>query len=97
MSLPLIISAVPDIDYDNCSWSRIVTTLCDPGEIIITEEWTYPSAMVSARPFGIGVLPVSMDGQGMRADSLRDTLASWDERKGKRFIIMINFLEESVR
>ena len=26
-------------------WGKAVTTLCNPGEGVLTEEWTYPSAM----------------------------------------------------
>ncbi|TFY79839.1 hypothetical protein EWM64_g4169 [Hericium alpestre] len=65
-------------------WSRIVTTFCNPGDTILTEEWTYPSALSAAKPYGIQVLPVGMDGEGLRADSLKDVLAAWDEGKGKR-------------
>ena len=61
-----------------------MTTFCNKGDTILTEEWTYPSALASAKPYGIDVLPVAMDGQGMRADSLRAVLDAWDYGKGKR-------------
>ncbi|TFY60507.1 hypothetical protein EVG20_g7392 [Dentipellis fragilis] len=69
-------------------WSKAVGTLCNRGDTIIAEEWTYPSAVASVRPFGVGVMPVQMDGEGMRADSLRTLLAQWDESKGKRPHVM---------
>ncbi|KAA1477299.1 PLP-dependent transferase [Dentipellis sp. KUC8613] len=69
-------------------WSRVVGTLCNPGDTVITEEWTYPSAVASVQPYGVGVMPVLMDGEGMRADSLRALLAQWDESKGKRPHVM---------
>lgn len=60
-------------------WSRAVLTLCNAGQMIITEEWTYPSAIASCRPYGIEPVPIAMDGEGMRADDLYKTLAEWDE------------------
>ncbi|KAI0065787.1 PLP-dependent transferase [Artomyces pyxidatus] len=65
-------------------WSRVVKALCNPGDTIITEDWTYPSAVANATPVGVNFLPVPMDGQGMRPDSLRKLLAEWDETKGRR-------------
>jgi aromatic amino acid aminotransferase I / 2-aminoadipate transaminase len=80
---------VYDPAYDNYSilvhagntdgWSKVVQTLCNPGEGILTEEWTYPSALATARPVGVTAVSVEMDGEGMRADSLRKVLSGWDE------------------
>ncbi|KIP08349.1 hypothetical protein PHLGIDRAFT_18957 [Phlebiopsis gigantea 11061_1 CR5-6] len=60
-------------------WARIVLTLCNPGEMILTEEWTYPSALATCQPYGISPVPIAMDSEGMRADDLYKTLAEWDE------------------
>ena len=70
------------------AWSRCVITLCNRGDLILAEEWTYPSAMSSSQPFGVGVVPVAMDSEGMRADDLRKVLSEWDEaaRGAKRFV-----------
>ena len=56
-------------------------TLCNPGEFLLVEEWTYPSAVASAHPFGVRPAAVKVDGEGMRADDLRKVLAEWDEAK----------------
>lgn len=56
-----------------------MTTLCNPGEAFITEDWTYPSALASSAPYGIHPVGVPMDDQGMRSDELRKLLAGWDE------------------
>ncbi|KDQ64466.1 hypothetical protein JAAARDRAFT_201799 [Jaapia argillacea MUCL 33604] len=61
-------------------WSRVASTLCNPGEGILTEEWTYPSALASVAPVGIQAVPIAMDKEGMRSDSLRATLEQWDEK-----------------
>lgn len=60
-------------------WGRVVLTLCNPGEMILTEEWTYPSAVATCQPYGINPVPIAMDAEGMRADDLYKTLAEWDE------------------
>lgn len=75
-------------------WTRAALTLCNPGEMIITEEWTYPSALASCQPYGITAVPVAMDAEGMRADSLRTLLAGWDEneRGAKRSVYPLRFL-----
>ena len=68
------------IDTGNTDgWSRAVQTLCNPGEVFLTEEWTYPSAIASSHPFNVKPIPVAMDSEGMRADDLRKILSEWDE------------------
>ncbi|PSR73704.1 hypothetical protein PHLCEN_2v10623 [Hermanssonia centrifuga] len=71
-------------------WSRTVQTLCNPGEIFLTEEWTYPSALYSSLPYNIKPVAVAMDSEGMRADALRKVLSEWDEeaRGAKRPHVM---------
>jgi aromatic amino acid aminotransferase I / 2-aminoadipate transaminase len=58
-------------------WDKIAETLCNPGEFILTEEWTYPGAVSAAWPHHVRPFGIPMDGQGMRADSLEDILAKW--------------------
>lgn len=53
-------------------------TFCNPGDGILASEWTYPSAMASALPFGVTPVAIAMDGQGMRSDDLRKVLSEWD-------------------
>lgn len=59
-------------------WMKAVTTFCNPGEGVLTSEWTYPSAIATMAPCGIRAVPVSMDGQGMSSNALREVLVSWD-------------------
>jgi aromatic amino acid aminotransferase I len=60
-------------------WSRVIQTLCDPGEVFLAEEWSYPSALAAAAPLNITPVPVGIDGQGLRSDELRKVLSEWDE------------------
>ncbi|KAI0751113.1 PLP-dependent transferase [Daedaleopsis nitida] len=83
------VGKVYDPAYSDCTqlvqtgntdgWSRTITTLCNPGELFITEDWTYPSALASSAPYDIKPVGVPMDDQGMRSDELRRLLAEWDE------------------
>lgn len=66
-------------------WGRVLSTLMNVGDNILTDEWAYPTALVAARPFGLGVVPVGMDAEGMRPEELRLTLDRWNEEKdGKK-------------
>lgn len=60
-------------------WSKVVTTLCNPGEGVLTSEWTYPSALASMNPYGIRAVPVAMDSEGMSSQALLNLLSGWDE------------------
>ncbi|GAA6038133.1 hypothetical protein JCM8097_007563 [Rhodosporidiobolus ruineniae] len=68
------------------AWSKIVTTLCDPGDGVLAEEWTYPSALATAWPYGIKPVPLPMDGEGMTPEGLDELLGGWnaEERGGMR-------------
>ncbi|KAI9432476.1 pyridoxal phosphate-dependent transferase [Lactarius indigo] len=65
-------------------WNRIAKLLLNPGDTLLVEEWTYPSALASARPIDARWYGVPVDNQGMRADALREILAGWDEKNGPR-------------
>ncbi|KAI9453469.1 PLP-dependent transferase [Lactarius psammicola] len=66
-------------------WGRIAKLLLNPGDTLLVEEWTYASALASARPIDLRWQAVPMDSQGMRADALREILAGWNvEKSGPR-------------
>ncbi|KAI0340764.1 PLP-dependent transferase [Trametopsis cervina] len=60
------------------AWTRAVLTLCNRGEFFLTEEWSYPSALASGKPYGILPVAIAMDSEGMDPVDLRKTLAGWD-------------------
>lgn len=66
-------------DGNTDGWNKAVMTLCNPGEGILTSEWTYPSAIASMKPHNVNPVPVGMDGEGMSSVSLREVLSNWDE------------------
>ena len=61
------------------SWAKVLGMLCNPGEMYLAEEWTYPSAKATAKPQGVNPVPIQMDGEGMRSDHLRKVLSEWSE------------------
>ena len=73
-------------------WMKAVTTLCNPGEGVLCDEWTYPSALATMLPYGMRAVPVKMDGQGMSSCSLREVLSQWNEesRRMSRWITFLN-------
>lgn len=72
-------------------WLKIVTTFANPGDWILAEEWSYPSAIAAAQPWGIKIAPVAIDGEGLCAVDLRRVLAEWNEveRGGKRSVFRL--------
>ncbi|KAI9750829.1 MAG: hypothetical protein M4579_006291 [Chaenotheca gracillima] len=56
-------------------------------EGLLVEEFCYMNAIQAAKPRGLQIVPVALDGEGMIAEGkrgLRDVLANWDFRNGKR-------------
>lgn len=62
---------------DGCA--KTVTTLCNAGEGVLCDEWTYPSALALMRPYGISAVAVDMDHLGMSSKALRELLSSWNQ------------------
>lgn len=60
------------------AWAQICTTLCEPGDGVLCEAFTYPSALSTAWPSGIKPVPCAMDGQGLTGAGLIDVLNNWD-------------------
>ncbi|KAG6814205.1 hypothetical protein H0H92_000882 [Tricholoma furcatifolium] len=60
-------------------WAKAVLTLCNPGEAILVEEWTYPSAVAMTTPHNIKPVAVPLDGHGVVGDAMRRLLSQWDE------------------
>lgn len=61
--------------------------LLDPGDFVIVEEFTYPSALECMHPLQVQTVPIKMDREGMLDTDLEDTLSNWDlswRNRGKR-------------
>ncbi|EIM84645.1 PLP-dependent transferase [Stereum hirsutum FP-91666 SS1] len=67
------------------AWNKIVSLLLEPGDSVLVEEHTYPSAQAVWIPMGIKGVPIDMDGEGMKPEVLEKVINSWDEgMRGKR-------------
>ncbi|KAH8753174.1 pyridoxal phosphate-dependent transferase [Hyaloscypha sp. PMI_1271] len=62
-------------------WNKIVRMLCEPGDFILVEQYTYPSAQALWIPMGCVGVPIKSDGQGMSPEDLDSVLASWEEAR----------------
>lgn len=63
------------------AWGKIVTTLCNRGDGVLCEEWTYSSALSTAWPNGIKPVAVDMDGEGIIPAAFESLLRDWDPTK----------------
>ncbi|KAF9105883.1 Aromatic/aminoadipate aminotransferase 1 [Mortierella sp. AM989] len=59
------------------AFAKAVSMLCNRGDQILVEEWTYPAALEMMDPLGIRHVPVGMDSEGMSAVALKDLLDNW--------------------
>ncbi|KAF3055844.1 Aromatic amino acid aminotransferase C56E4.03 [Daldinia childiae] len=50
------------------------------GDSILTEEYSFSTALETTAPLGIKVFGVRLDGQGLLPESMDEILSSWDEK-----------------
>ncbi|KAI0029266.1 pyridoxal phosphate-dependent transferase, partial [Vararia minispora EC-137] len=62
------------------AWYKLCTLLCDPGDCILVEEYTYPAVLASSYPRDILPIAVPMDSQGMSPEHLTAILSEWCDR-----------------
>ncbi|KAL4791530.1 pyridoxal phosphate-dependent transferase [Aspergillus venezuelensis] len=63
------------------SWDTTLRLLCEKGDYILMEEYTFSSAQETALPLGVKVAPVKMDEQGLLPEALDEVLSNWDEKE----------------
>jgi aromatic amino acid aminotransferase I len=61
------------------SWDATLRILCEKGDYILTEEYSFSSALETAAPLGIKAAPIKMDEQGLLPESLDEVLTNWNE------------------
>ena len=88
-----IVHNPPYADWECCLTSGSTSALemafrmlCTRGEYMLTEEYTFATAVETATPLGIQVAGVKMDAEGMLASDLDHVLSTWDVvgRKGPK-------------
>lgn len=60
---------------------HVLRMFCSRGDYILTEEYTYSGALEAMKPLGLHASTIKMDNEGMSADELEMTLASWDSNE----------------
>ncbi|KAF4469486.1 aromatic amino acid aminotransferase I [Fusarium albosuccineum] len=65
---------------------QTIRMLCDKdrGDAVLTEEYTFSTALSTIVPLGIKVVGVKIDEQGLLPDEMDRILASWDDSNGVR-------------
>lgn len=51
---------------------------CGPGDYLLTEEYTFATAVETAMPLGIKIAGIKMDAYGLLASDLDHVLSTWD-------------------
>ncbi|KAH8814944.1 aromatic amino acid aminotransferase-like protein [Xylogone sp. PMI_703] len=54
---------------------------CERGDFIMSEEFTFASAMETALPMGINCVGIKMDSEGLLPESMDEILSNWDEKE----------------
>jgi aromatic amino acid aminotransferase I len=90
-----LVGAPPYADWRVCltvgstaALEQTLRMLCDgPGrrDTVLTEEFSFSTALETAAPMGVGVVGVAMDGEGLLPEAMDALLRGWDpEKRGGR-------------
>ncbi|KAK4218186.1 Aromatic/aminoadipate aminotransferase 1 [Rhypophila decipiens] len=90
-----LVSNPPYADWQSCltvgstaALEQALRMLCDRqrGDSILTEEYSFSTALETAMPLGAKVFGVKMDEQGLLPESMDEMLSNWDstQRGGAR-------------
>ncbi|KAK4165813.1 PLP-dependent transferase [Cladorrhinum sp. PSN259] len=90
-----IVHSPPYADWKTCltvgstgALEQTLRMLCDKdrGDSLLTEEFSFSTALETAGPLGVKVVGVRMDEEGILPGSIDEILSSWNpaERDGKR-------------
>ncbi|KAK1705439.1 pyridoxal phosphate-dependent transferase [Colletotrichum lupini] len=67
--------------------------LAKPGDYVLSEKFTYSTAVETAKPMGVKFLGVDMDGEGLLPESLLQVLDTWNpaehENAAKPFLLYL--------
>jgi kynurenine/2-aminoadipate aminotransferase len=83
---------VPGSEDGQC---KILEMILEPGDPVLISEPAYPGALSALRPLGVQFLPVEMDKDGVRAESLEKFLREYShpskiQKRPKIFIVQPN-------
>ncbi|KAH6853679.1 pyridoxal phosphate-dependent transferase [Chaetomium sp. MPI-CAGE-AT-0009] len=85
-----LLGAPPYADWGVCltvgstgALEQALRMLCDgPGrrDTLLTEEFSFSTALETAAPLGVGVVGVEMDGEGLVPEAMERVLGGWDSK-----------------
>lgn len=64
--------------------SKTFSLFVEPGDIVLSEEYSFSSSLNSGRARGATFYPVKVDGQGLVPEELDRVLTEWDDAVGKK-------------
>lgn len=67
-------------DGSTDGWHKVVELLCNKGDPVLVEAWTYPSAIESGWAMDVRPVPVAIDADGLIPEALDKVLSEWDEK-----------------
>ncbi|KAM3420495.1 hypothetical protein BST61_g3763 [Cercospora zeina] len=68
----------------------ILRMLCERGDWLLTEQYTYPGTLEMVKPMGIKLLGIDMDEEGLLPQVLDQRLSGWDDTLGRKpFVLYI--------
>lgn len=62
--------------------------LCNPGDTVLVEKYTYPGTIASARAKGLKTLGIEMDDLGLVPEDLDQKLQNWDHAVGRKPFVL---------
>lgn len=62
--------------------------LCNPGDTVLVEKYTYPGTIASARAKGLKTLGIEMDDEGLLPEDLDQKLQNWDHARGRKPFVL---------
>lgn len=81
-----IVHAPPYSDWEICltqgstsAFDIVLRMFCERGDALLTEEYSFSSAIETALPMGLIPVGIKMDGKGLCATDLEHVLNNWDE------------------
>lgn len=62
----------------------ILRMLCERGDWLLSESYSYPGTLEMVKPIGINLLGIDMDDEGLLPDVLDRQLSNWDLTRGRK-------------
>ncbi|KAF2704995.1 PLP-dependent transferase [Pleomassaria siparia CBS 279.74] len=62
--------------------------LCNRGDCVLSEEYTYSGTIDAAKSRGLNILGVKMDDQGLSPEDLDFKLRTWDTARGRKPFVL---------